>query len=88
MTMPPDSSSRPRPPLWLGIVVLIAGLAVIAVSTFMSLILILRDADNTSSTSSNTAFVVGGAIGGVIVVAGITLMVVAGLRRGPRRPAR
>lgn len=85
MAMPPQPQ-RPRPRLWLGIVVIIAGLAVVAISTFMSLIFILRDADKPDSASSTGVFVVGTAIGGVIIVAGVTLMVLAALRRGPRRP--
>ncbi|MGE5829683.1 MAG: hypothetical protein ACM30G_15185 [Micromonosporaceae bacterium] len=82
--MPPPP--RPRPRLWQAIVVIIAGLAVIAFSTFMSLIFILRDADKPDTGASTQVFVVGTAIGGVIVVAGVALMVVAALRRGPRRP--
>lgn len=88
MALPPtvpvaSSSSRPR--IWVGVVLVIAGIVVVAVATITSLMLTLAEGDSGSSNTPSTVFISGAAIGGVAVVAGIALSISASIRRRSRR---
>ncbi len=88
MAMPPvipAGSSPPPKRRWMGIVLLLAGIAVIAVGFFLSLMFLLKEMDQPSTGTPNALFIGGSVIGGGLALAGIVLLVV-NRRRSHRQP--
>ena len=90
MTTPPTvpvAPAPPRPRAWVGVVFICVGIAIAFLGVLASVYFTLAEGDSGGSNAPSVASTVGLVIGGLAFLAGVVVLIRAGVHRRARRAA-